>query len=189
MSVCNPKRFLQSPTLHSDILSQYQVLSLPCFSCHFSPYCVWLQPWRNSWEISSPHMSGFFSLSLSLFRVFFFFSFLEAKYEMPDTLATNLTQLKSNARKDQRESPCNKQSCCLNLKSSEFGKLFTAALSGAQGARSSGTVLLQNAVAFYVQTWTDSSFLFKALLAPPLLLLVPLEWTLCLQIVMWSVPY
>lgn len=119
MNMCNPKRFLQSPALHSDILSQYQVLSLPCFSCHFSPYCVWLQPWRNSWEISSPHTS--FSLSLSL--VSFFFLFLEAKYEMPDTLATNLTQLKSNTRKDHCDFPPNKQSCCLNLKSKEFRKL------------------------------------------------------------------
>lgn len=107
---------------------------------------------------------------------------------MLDTLATNLTQLKSKAHKDDCKFLCNKQSCCLNLKSNAFGKLFTTALSGVQGARSPGTILLQNSVAFYIQTQTDSSFLFKALLAPPLLFLVPLEWTLCLQIVMWSVP-
>lgn len=73
MNMCNPKRFPQSLTLHSDILSQYQVLSLPCFSCHFSPYCVWPQPWRNSWEISSTHTSGFFSPSCLSFFFFFLF--------------------------------------------------------------------------------------------------------------------
>lgn len=135
-----------------------------------------------------PHTRRGFFLSLSCVS-FSFFSFLEAKYEMPDTLATNLTQPKSNARKDHCEFPHNKQRCCLNLKSSKFGKLFTTALSGAQGVKSPGTILLQNAVAFYIETWMDSSFLFKALLAPPLLFLVPLERTLCLQIVMWSVPY
>lgn len=54
-----------------------------------------------------PHThQGFFLLSLSF--LFFFFSLLEAKYEMPDTLATNLTQLKSHVLKDHFKFPCNK---------------------------------------------------------------------------------
>lgn len=82
---------------------------------------AWLQPWRNSWEISSPHT--LFSLSLSLSRFFLFFSFLEAKYEMPDALATNLTQLKSKAHKNHCKLPHNTQSCHLGLKSKDFRKL------------------------------------------------------------------
>lgn len=187
MSMCNPKRLLQSPTLHSDILSRYQVLSLPCFSCHFSPYCVWLQSQRNSWEISSTHTPVFFSLALSFLSFFSFFFLLEAKYEMPDTLATNLTQLKSKAHKDDCKFLHNKQSCCLNLKSKEFGKLHHSP-QWSTGSKISRYHPSANSVAFYIQTRTDSSFLFKALFAPPLLFLVPLEWTLCLQIVMWSVP-
>lgn len=93
---------------------------------------------------------------------------------MPDTLATNLTQLKRNTRKDHCDFPPNKQSCCLKILKAKNLENFTAALSEVQGVRSPGTVL-QNAVAFYVPARTDSSLLFKALLAPPLLFLVPLE--------------
>lgn len=65
---------------------------------------------------------------------------------MPDTLATNLTQLKSSTRKDHCDFPPNKQSCCLKILKAKNLENFTAALSEVQGVRSPGTVL-QNAVA------------------------------------------
>lgn len=118
MNIGNPKRSLWSPALHSDILSQHKALSLPCFSCHsgVSDYNLEEIPGRFL-----PHTLR--SLSLSLSFLSFFFSFLEAKYEMPDALATNLTQLKSKAHKNHCKLPHNTQSCHLGLKSKDFRKL------------------------------------------------------------------
>jgi len=119
MNIGNPKRSLWSPALRSDILSQHKALSLPCFSCHSACLTTTLKKFLG--DFFPTHFV--FSLSLSLSRFFLFFSFLEAKYEMPDALATNLTQLKSKAHKNHCKLPHNTQSCHLGLKSKDFRKL------------------------------------------------------------------